>query len=205
MRARRALGRGVARALGAVLLASAGVAACGYTLAGTETRPPGAIRSISVGGFENESREEGLDKTLAFAVEREFYQRGTLRVRETPSDGEGLITGTIREFKTRPVSFDADDNALQYEAKLVLDVVLVRQSDGAVLWQGSRMLAVEDYSVEPETVVPSSSQFQQGTLDFSDLADLTDIQLAETQRHLAIDRLVRSIARDLHDRVLDDF
>ena len=192
-------------ALGGALLAGSGLAACGYTLAGTQTRAPEAVRSVSVGKFENQSREEGLDKTLAFAVEREFYQRGTLRVRDDPADGEGLIMGTIREFKTRPVSFDADDNAVQYEVRLVLDVMLIRQSDGTVLWQGSHMLAVDDYSVDPQFVVPSSSQFQQGTLNFSDLANLTDIQLAETQRHLAIERMVRSIARDVHDRVLDDF
>lgn len=191
--------------LAAALLISLFLGACGYTLAGTQTRAPAAIRSISVGTFTNRSRQEGLDKTLAFAVEREFYQRGTPEVRENPESGEGLLTGTIREFKTRPVSFDAEDNALQYEARLVLDVVLVRQSDGAVLWQGSRMLAIEDYSVNRQTVVPSSSQFQQGTLNFSDLADLTDIQLAESEKHLAIERMVRSIARDVYDRILDDF
>jgi hypothetical protein len=86
-----------------------------------------------------------------------------------------------------------------------LDVVLTRQSDGTVLWKGSRMEAIEDFSVNRDTVVPSSSQFQQGTLNFSDLSDLTDIQLAETEKHAAIERIVRSLARDVHDRILDDF
>ena len=53
--------------------------------------------------------------------------------------------------------------------------------------------------------MPSSSQFQQGTLDFNNLAELSDIQLAETEKRLAIDRMVRSIVRDVHDRILDDF
>jgi hypothetical protein len=186
-------------------LALALLPACGYTLAGQQTRVAGDIRSVAVGRFDNQSRQVGLDKVLAFAVEREFYQQGSLPVREQPAEGEGVISGTIREFKTRPVSFDADDDALQYEAKLVLDVVLTRQSDGAVLWKGSRMQAIEDYSVNRQTVVPSSSQFQQGTLDFANLADLTDIQLAETEKQRAIERMVRSIARDVHDRILDDF
>lgn len=187
---------------GGLLLALPG---CGYTLAGQQTRVPGDIRSVAVGQFDNQSRQVGLDRVLAFAVEREFYQQGSLPVRGRPAEGEAVISGTIREFKTRPVAFDADDDALQYEAKLVLDVVLTRQSDGAVLWKGSRMQAIEDYSVNRQTVVPSSSQFQQGTLDFADLADLTDIQLAETEKHRAIERMVRSIARDVHDRILDDF
>lgn len=179
--------------------------ACGYTLPGQQRRVAGDIRSVAVGTFDNQSRQVGLDKVLAFAVEREFYQQGSLPLRDRTAEGEGVISGTIREFRTRPVAFDADDDALQYEAKLVLDVVLTRQSDGAVLWKGSRMQAIEDYSVNRQTVVPSSSQFQQGTLDFSNLADLTDIQLAETEKQRAIERMVRSIARDVHDRILDDF
>jgi hypothetical protein len=195
----------IARPLRLACLASLLLSACGYTLAGQQIRVPGEIHSVAVGEFRNESRQEGLSKTLAFAVEREFYEHGALAIREHPTEGEGVISGTIREFKTRPVAFNSDDEALEYEARLVLDVVLTRQSDGAVLWKGRRMQAIEDYAVSRQTVVPSSSQFQQGTLDFVNLADLTDIQLAETEKQRAIERMVRSIARDVHDRILDDF
>jgi hypothetical protein len=173
------------------LLAGVLASGCGYALVGQQTKVPGNIGSVAVGEFRNESRQEGLSKTLAFAVEREFYEHGLLAVREHPVESEGLISGTIREFKTRPVAFNSSDEALEYEAKLVLDVVLTRQSDGAVLWRGKRMQAIEDYSVNRETVVPSSSQFQQGTLDFANLAQLTDIQLAETEKQRAIERMVR--------------
>lgn len=186
-------------------LAAALLSGCGYTLAGTHRQVPGDIRSVAVGAFKNDSRQEGLAKTLAFAVEREFFEHGTLPVRERPGDGDAVITGTIREFKTRPVAFNSSEEALEYEARMVLDVVLTRHSDGAVLWKGSRMQAIEDYAVSPQTVVPSSSQFQQGTLNFGDLSDLTNIQLAETEKQRAIERMVRSIARDVHDRILADF
>ena len=189
-----------------MLLAAVALSGCGYVVVGSQaSRIPGDVTSVAVGTFTNRSRQEGLDKTLAFAVEREFYQRGSLPVRESPAEGEAVISGTIREFQIRPVSFNQQDEALQYEAKLVLDVQLTRQSDGSVLWRGSNMQSVEDYSVNRQTVVPSSSQFQQGTLDFDNLAQLTDIQLAETEKHLAINRMLRAIARDVHDRILDDF
>lgn len=192
------------RSLGALLAAT--LAGCGYAIVGSQTlHVPGDVHSVAVGKFINQSRQEGLDKTVAFAVEREFYQRGALPIRESPAEGEAVISGTIREFQIKPVSFNSQDEALQYEARLVMDVVLTRQSDGSVLWKGKNMQSVEDYSVNRQTVVPSSSQFQQGTLNFSDLSDLSDIQLAETEKHLAIDRMVRAIARDVHDRILDDF
>jgi hypothetical protein len=181
------------------------LAACGYRLSGTGTRVPGGIRSVSVGEFENRSRVHGLDRKIVFSLEREVFRRGRLRLEEDPDAGEAVFTGTIREFTTHPVAFDADDEALQYEAELRIDVVLTRREGGEVLWEAAGLEAIEEYSVSQVIVVPGSSQFQQGTLDLDDLAKLTDIQLAETEKRLAIDRLVDSIVSDVHDRILDDF
>ena len=191
--------------VGVLLLAGLSPLACGYHLAGSQIVVPGDIHSVSIGHFDNLSRQEGLDKTLAFAFEREFYRRGILPVRDEPGGGDGIISGTIREFRVRPVAFNANDEALEYEAELTLDVTLRRQADGKVLWKGSHLHALEDYAVSPSTVVPSSSQFQQGTLDAANLAQLSEVQLAETEERLAIQRMVRSIARDVHDRILDQF
>jgi hypothetical protein len=163
------------------------------------------VHSVSVGPFTNESREFGLDRTLRFAFEKEFFRRGVLKVAEDPASGEAILAGTIRAFSSYPVAFDTDDEAVRYEAELRIDVTLQRQSDGEILWKASGLQAIEEYSVVQALVVPSSSQFQKGTLDLQDLAKLTDIQLAETEKRLAIDRLVGTIVTDVHDRILDDF
>jgi hypothetical protein len=174
-------------------------------MVGTHTAIPGDIHSISIGHFDNYSRQEGLEKVLAFAFEREFYERGSLAVRESPSQGEGILSGAIREFRTRPVAYDANDVALEYQAEITLEITLRRQADGKVLWKSSHMHAVEEYAVSPQTTVPSSSQFQQGTIDFSNLSQLSNVQLAETEKRQAIERMVHTIVRDVHDRLLDDF
>jgi hypothetical protein len=179
--------------------------ACGYHFAGTEVLLPEGVRSVRVGEFDNRSRQFGLDRELSLAIEREFYRRGVMRVEENPELGDSELSGTIRSFKVRPVAFDAQDEALEYEAELILDVSLRRRSDGKVIWKGSGLSEVEDYSVAARIVVPSTSQFQQGTLAVDDLQRLTDIQLAETEKQLAIQRLVQSLARDVHERILDGF
>lgn len=179
--------------------------ACGYTLMGQATGPAADVRSVSMGPFENRSREFGLDKTLGFAFEREFSRRGRWRVEEEAGAGEAVLTGTIVSFKTRPVAFDQKDEALQYEAELVVDLALRRQSDGAVLWQASGIREIQEYSVAARVVVPTSSQFQRGTLDVGDLRRLTDIQLAGTEKRLAIDRLIGSLVFAVHDRIADGF
>ncbi len=168
-------------------------------------RVPGEIHSISIGAFENRTREFGLGPILVFAMEREFVRRGVLRVIEDPNGGEAVLTGTIRSFVTHPVAFDSEDEALQYEARLTLDATLTRRDDGEVLWHATGLHALEEYSVSQAIVVPSSSQFQRGTLNITDLGELTDIQLAETEKRLAIERMVGAIVNDVHDRILDDF
>lgn len=202
MRARRFLDATTASCVLALVSVAGG---CGYHAAGTTTRTPGGIRSVRIGEFDNRTRQVGLERNLTFAFEREFYRRGVLRLEEGPSGGEGILVGTIRAFKTRPVAFDSDDEALEYEAELTVEVILKRESDGEVLWRSSRLTALEEYSVHRSIVVPSSARFQLETIDLRDLEDLTNIQLAESQKRLATNRLVESIVRDVHDRLLDDF
>lgn len=181
------------------------VSGCGYQLVGKREVVPGGIVSISVGQFENHSREFDLDEKLTLALEREFYRRGVVRLEEERGSGEAELKGAIRSFRTHPVTFDASDEALQYEIELTIDAIVERRSDGEVLWRGAGIYAVDTYSVRTDTLVPSSSRFQRDKLTFSALDDLTPIQLAETERRRAIDRMLQSVVRDVHDRMLDDF
>ncbi len=195
----------MARELSILLSLLAMSAGCGYQLAGQRGVMPGGAASVRVGVFENHSREVGLDEQLVFALEREIYRRGIVRVVEGDEIGETELRGAIRRFRTRPVAFDSADEALQYEIELTVDAVLERREDGEVLWRGSGIHAADAYSVSTDTVVPTSSRFQRGRINFEALDDLTPIQLAETERRQALQRLVESVVRDLHDRMLDDF
>ncbi len=187
------------------LVVATGISGCGYQLSGTNVTLPADVHSVAIGAFDNRSREFGLDKTLAFALEREFHRRGILSVAEAPDQGDALLSGVIKRFHVRPVAFNQQDEAIQYEAEIVLDLVLQRQSDGTVLWKASSLQEIQDYSVQAGVVVPSSSQFQQGTLNPNDINNLTQIQLAETEKRLAIQRLVAEVVRDVHDRIVEDF
>jgi hypothetical protein len=189
----------------AALLFALSQSGCGYELVGRRGTVPGDIASLHIGKFENHSREVDLDEKIVLALEREFYRRGVVRVEEEAAAGDAEIRGAVRTFRTDPVTFDVGDEALQYEMEITVDAILERRSDGEVLWRGNGIYAVDTYSVRTDTVVPSSSQFQRGVLDFDTLDDLTPIQLAETERRLCIDRMVKSIVRDLHERLLDDF
>lgn len=190
----------------AVLL-SVVFAGCGYHVAGEKISLPDDVHSVSVGRIENHSREHGLEKTLAFALEREVHVRQHLRMEEDPAGGDAVLSGTIRDVRVRPVAFDANDQAVQYEIAVVMDLTLARQSDGHVLWQVHGLRETDEYSASSRVVVTSSSQFQQGTLDASNIQnpEFSNIQLSETERREALARLLRQAARDIYNQMVEDF
>jgi len=180
---------------------------CGYHLAGEHIALPTDVHSISIGTIANRSREHGLEKTLAFALEREIHERGQLRMEESPTVGDAVLSGAIRDVVVRPVAFDSNDQAVQYEVTLVLDLNLTRQSDGRVLWHVSRLREIDEYSASSTVVVTSSSQFQQGTFDAPNIQSdqLSHIELAGTERQRALSRLLQQVVRDVYNQMVEDF
>ena len=163
-----------------IVLLSLLVAGCGYHFAGEHISLPEDVHSVSVGNIENRSREQGLEKSLAFALEREVYVRRHFHMEEDAAGGDVVLSGTIRSVRVTPVAFNANDQAVQFSIAVVLDVTLTRQSDGHVLWQVRGLRETDEYSASPPIVITSSSQFQQGTLDATNVQNpqLSNIQLA---------------------------
>jgi hypothetical protein len=189
------------------MLAAAVLCGCGYHLAGERIGLPDDVRSISVARLANRSRERGLEKTLGFAMEREIHERGQFHMEEEPGAGDAVLSGTIRELTIRPVAFDANDRAVQYQIALTVDLALTRQRDGRVLWQVRGLREIDEYSATAQVVVTSSSAFQQGTLDAGDIQnpEFSNIQLAETERRRAIARLLSQAVRDVYNQMVEAF
>ena len=183
------------------------LAGCGYHFAGEQVGLPEDVHSVSLGRIENRSREYGLEKSLAFALEREVHIRRHFRMEEDPAGGDAVLSGTIRDVRVRPVAFDANDQAVQFEIAVVLDLTLTRHGDGHVLWHVHGLRETQEYSASSQVVVTSSSQFQQGTLDATNVqnAQLSNIQLAETERREAMMRLLTQAARDVYNQMVEDF
>jgi hypothetical protein len=183
------------------------LAGCGYHFAGEQRGLPEDIRSLSVASVVNDSQEYGLEKTLAFAFEREIHERGHFRLVDDGTGGDAVLTGIIRDVRAQPVAYDANDQAIQYQLTLVLDLTLTRHSDGQVLWHVRGLRELDEYSVTSNVVVTSSSTFQRGTLNASDVQNpqFTHIQLAETERRRALAQLLKHAVRDAYNQMVENF
>jgi hypothetical protein len=181
------------------------LAACGYGFPGRPAHIPADAQTISVLPFQNRTPQIGLEFALAAAIEQVVRERGVFRV-VAGEEGDLLLTGQVRDFRSRPVAFNGVDRAQQYEFSLTLDVALRRRSDGRSLWTGRGLVERFDAAVTSDIVIASSPRFQQGTLNAPELSGLSRIQQAEDQRRQGVLRnLVDPMARSIYSEMMEGF
>jgi hypothetical protein len=192
-------------AYAAVALVGAVAAGCGYGFnPGGRTFAP-ELHTIGVEALANDTREAGLEKKVALAIEREFAMRGPFRIASTPSQGDLLLSGTLRQAVDRPVAFNSKDEVLTYQTLLTLDLELRRRDTGQLIWQAKGLRETGDFESVASVIVTTSSEFRSSTLNAEDLGAFTDIQLAESRRRETQARLLQSLAHDVYDQVMEDF
>jgi len=195
----------MARSHVAALLALVVTAGCGYHFAATGRSFAPELRTLGVEAFVNDTREFGLEKRIALALEREFAMRGPLRIAAAPAEGDLVLSGTIREAEDRPVAFNRTDEVLVYHTVVALDLDLRRRDTGAIVWQARGVRATGDYEAVASVIVTTSSEFRSSTLNAEDLGAFTDIQLAESRRRQVMERMVAGLARDVYDQIMEEF
>jgi len=178
---------------------------CGYQFVGESSLLPKEARTIYVEPFVNRSRDVGLDKELTTALRGEFYRRGQLKIVESAEQADLIISGVIRSLDSTVASVNRDDEVLQYESLLIMDVTLRRREPNEILWRGQGVRLNQVYAGSRAAVVTTSSAFRTGTLNSTDVSQLTDIQLTELDRRANRDRLMEQFARELHQRVTEMF
>lgn len=192
------------RVQAAIAIVVLAVSGCGYHFAGGGRQFEVDVRTIGVRTFANETREIGVEKRLAMAIEREFVIRGPLKV-ASPDEGDLVLTGTVRLAEDRPVAFNRDDEVLIYQTVLSLDLDLRRRDTGKTVWQTRGLRVADDYESVASVVVTTSSEFRSSTLNPADLGAFTEVQLAESRRRQMLERIIGTLARDVYDQIMEDF
>jgi len=192
------------RAGGAVsMIVLAAIAGCGYGFGGGGAIVPADARTISIGLFENETRERGLEVALRQAIEEEFRRRGRLVVVDEGADLR--LEGRLRRLGNVPVAFARANEAVEFQARLVVGLRVVDARTGAVLLHAKQVQETADYAAERSVIIASSPGFQQKTADARDLAQLTNVPFTESNRGRARDELVGRIAEQVYLVTMEAF
>ena len=130
------------------LLAAGG---CIYSFAGGGLPPH--IHSMAIATFENQTASPEVPKELYDQMHRELQKR--LGVRDAPSDrADALAHGSIVQYDADvPVSFSANPQqavSVRRRLAITLDVEIVDQSNGHVLYANKSLREEADYAERAE-------------------------------------------------------
>ncbi|MDG2306003.1 MAG: LptE family protein [Candidatus Binatia bacterium] len=187
------------------VVVSLGIVGCGYHFPGDASVLPGGGTTVYVSTFTNQSREPGLENGVRDALEDEILRRGNFEL-VSEDTADVVLEGVIESLQSRPIAFSNSDEALQYETVMTLSASLLDTRRKALVWRVANLRESDSFGAVPGTVVVQSSQFQeQSTLNQQNLAQLTEVQLSESQKDEAIERVLENMSRDLYNSMVEDF
>ena len=132
----------------AVVLSAQG---CVYSFAGGGLPPH--IHTMAIATFDNQTAASEIPKELYDEMHRELQKR--LGVRDAPSDrADALVHGTIQTYDADvPVSFSANPQqavTARRHLAITIDVEIVDQSNGHVLYTNKSLREESDYAERAE-------------------------------------------------------
>lgn len=154
-RGQRLPGRGMLRLTGlaAVLALAAATESCLWRYGLHGGGLPAHIRTVAILPFENQTVSTDLQRELADGLRKAFSSR--LGLREAPEDrASAVVRGTIVSYETDvPVAFSANPaqaTSARRRLQVRVDVEIVDQTTGKVLWTRKGLSADGDYAESDE-------------------------------------------------------
>ena len=139
-----------ARSLALALLLAL-LTGCVYGFAGGGL--PSHIRTVAILPFENETPSAELQRELLEQLRRDIQSR--LNLRDAPeARAHAIVRGTISRYETDiPISFSADPrqaSSARRKLQITVDVEIVEQASGRVLWQRKGLIGEGEYAERAE-------------------------------------------------------
>jgi hypothetical protein len=129
------------------------IAACGVRYGFSEGAFPSHVRTMAVVPFENQTPAPELQAELFERMRSELQRR--LGVRDAPQErADALVRGTIVTYDADvPVAFSADPRqavSARRRLQITVDVEILDQTTGKVLWQRKGLRAEGEYAERAE-------------------------------------------------------
>jgi len=153
---------------------------CGYHIAGKGGNMPGNVTAISIPFFKNKIQKPDVETVITTALVDEFVKSGIAKVVE--ENAEAVLNGAVTGYELMPVSFGKNDVIQEYRLTIKLEVSLVRNSDGKILWEDKNVADYEDFKV-----------------------NIADINATKTSELDAVKKMAKDTARLIKERMLEKF
>jgi len=153
---------------------------CGYHFPGQSGALPEGVEKLYIPLFINKTAEPQLEYKMTSRVSEVFSRNSKISQVEKSISAEAVLLGTVRDYTTRALSYNSNDNIGEYRSTMVVDAVLQQVETERSLWQGTISWSAE-YSASD------------------------DKNLQEDLERQAIDEITLRLAEEILYQLLDDF
>jgi Lipopolysaccharide-assembly len=194
------LRRAIWLALAAVLAAG-----CGYHFASEGSGLPPQAKTIFVQRFANHTAVTGINDQLMRYIKDEIDDRKRLEIVDSPSQADLTLSGEVAYSDAQPVAFNTASEPILYANTLTADATLVDNHTHKVVWASRGISGSQQYATVSQSLVTTSPYFLQQNLRSQDIAQMTNIQVEQTQEGASQDLIMRQLAQNLYTSMSEGF
>jgi hypothetical protein len=178
---------------------------CGYHFGASGSNLPSGAETIYVARFTNRTRQTGLNDVFMRYLDDEIAMHRRLRLVDSPGEADLELTGEILAITPLPSSFNSVLEPTIYNQSMTVAAQLKDLRNNRIIWSVSSMGNLQHIPVVAQAVVPTLPTFVQGNLRGSDVAKMTDMQVASTQGALGQQTMMQNVAQNLYASMTEGF
>jgi outer membrane lipopolysaccharide assembly protein LptE/RlpB len=188
-----------------VLVVLASITGCGYHFGAEGSGLPPQAKTIYVEKFTNHSRYTGLDDQFDRYLKDEIAQHKRLQLVDDPGQADLVLTGEFSYITSLAAATNAVSEPIEYTQTLTANAQLTDRQTKKVIWRSTGISATDTYATVSSAVVTTSPEFLQGNLRSRDIANLPDMQLAETQSGFSRGQNLENLAQSVYVSMSEGF
>ena len=120
--------------------------ACGYRFSGSGSFP-GGVEYIFIEVIENRTSKIGVERIVTNQLIFEFSRQRESSLVSKLNKADAVIKGSINSIRTRTISRLDTEVANEREVVMKVDLRLIKQDGGAVIWAANGLSDREAYNV----------------------------------------------------------
>ncbi|MGO9799307.1 MAG: LPS assembly lipoprotein LptE, partial [Candidatus Binatus sp.] len=178
---------------------------CGYHFAASGDVLPANAKTIYVDRFGNTTRFTGINDQLMRYIKDEIDLHRRLSIVDSPNSADLELSGLVRLAIDPPINFNAVYEPTTYRNNVTVSATLKDLHTNKTIWSVTRLSNGQHASIVAQTVVNTTPEFLQQNLRTGDIAQMTDLQTAQTQTAAARDLMMQKLAKNLYTEMAEGF
>ncbi len=188
-----------------MIVAGLCISGCGYHFAASGDVLPRGAQTIYVKRFGNLTRITGVNDELMRYLKDEIALHRRLTVVDSPDAADLQLSGVVRLSIHAPVNFNGAAEPTVYRNTLIVSAVLKDLRTDKTLWSTGQVGGGQHAPVVATNIVITTPGFLQQNLNANDIAQLTDLQTAQSQTAAARDLMMQKLAQNLYAEMGEGF